>query len=153
MKYHLAGIILSICTIAIADDEVKYTQSDKLNISGVLKDQNPENWLREYGAMKPKKEKLVRITAEFNIENVRALIITDMNAINNKCGPQQLEDLLYLSFDPVKNINRITTRIHKPCFDGRNANLRLRVVTNSNKRYYNIITLTAHPAAFQSWSN
>ncbi len=125
MKYHLAGIILSICTIAIADDEVKYIQSDKLNISGVLKDQNPENWLRDYGAMEPKKEKLIRITAKFDLENVRALIIADMNAVDKKCGPQQLDDLLYLSFDPTKNIKRITTRIHKPCFAGRNAVFRL----------------------------
>lgn len=153
MKYLLIGIILSISTIAFADEDIQYIQSDKLRISGVLDDQSPQSWLRLYGAMEPKKEKLIRITAEFNMENVRAIIITDMNAVNNKCGPQQLEDLLYLSFDPVNNIKKITTRIHKPCFDGRNAVFRLRVATDSNKRYYNVITLTAHPAAFRSWSN
>lgn len=153
MKYYILTILISLTQLGLAKEDNQYIQSDKLSISGVLNDQKPEDWLRLYGAMEPKKEKLIRITAEFDIDKVSAIIITDMNAANNKCGPKRMKDLLYLSFDPAKNLKKITTRIHLPCFVGRDAVFKLRVLTEDNARYFNNTTLTAHPAAFRSWSN
>jgi len=154
MRYLLLAIMLAYSLPAFSEkNQLKYMESNKLGISVTTHDGKPESWLRFYGQTEPKKEKRITITANFDMDHVHKILITDMNAVNNICGPQQREKILLLIFDPEKNMKEITTQIDKPCFDKRNAVFRLRIVTGNNKRYENITTLTAHPDAFRSWSS
>ncbi len=70
--------------------------------------------------------------------------------MNKKCGKKHKKHFLYLSFDPSKNLKKITTRIHLPCFVQNKAVFKLVVKTANGGRFYNITTLTAHPDAFDA---
>lgn len=154
MRIILLAIMLAYTLPAYSEKkQIEYLKSDKLGITVTTHDGKPESWLKFYGQTGPEKVKRITITAVFDLNNVHKILITDMNAVNNKCGPQQREKILLLIFNPASNLKKITTLIDKPCFDIRNAVLRLRVVTGDNKRYENTTTLTAHPDAFKSWSS
>ena len=128
-------------------------KTDKLYIAAKTHDNKPENWLKYYkvnSSENTQHEKRIYIAAHFNIKNVTHMIITDVNASNNKCGKKQEKEVLYLSINPDKNIHKVSTRIHLPCLFKRNAILKLAVKTSTGERYYNTTTLTAHPNAFDT---
>jgi len=109
---------------------------------------NPKSWLQFYQHEDNTIENRIYITAKFNVKNVEAIVIIDENAEKNKCGSKQQKFLVYLAFSPKKNIVRITTRIHKPCFYKNKASLKLNIKTKNGERYYNRTVLEAHPNAF-----
>ena len=144
-------MLLILQSACATENKFKYKQSDKLKLTAKTHDGKPGSWLRFYNvdvAEENEYEKRIYITAEFNIDNVTDMIITDMNAVNNKCGAKQVKHFLYLCIDPNKNVKKITTRIHLPCLIKNKAVLKLAVKTINGGRYYNITTLTAHPDAF-----
>jgi len=152
MKYYFIIIILSLFQSAVANDLIDPVQSNKLKIIASTPDgkpdDKPEGWLRFYEFGSKPTENRIYITAVFDIPDVQAVVIKDVNAQNKKCGPKQLEFFLYLAFDPRKNVKSITTRIHKPCFVDHKAVFKLIVKTADKKSYYNVTTLTASPDAF-----
>ena len=155
----LTVFIVLLCFIAPATaDEYKPPepiQSDKLGIiaKAVTEDDdgsNPKGWMRFYEfTIKRGVENIVYLTAKFDINNVQSIIISDENAVNNKCGRKQKRRLLHLHFsDPGKNQKEIMTRLEKPCFVGREAIYKLSVKTADNKHYYNYTKLIASKYAF-----
>lgn len=152
MKLFYTAILLAFFQPTYAEDKVESIQNDKLKILASTHDgkpiDKPENWLRFYQLKEPSVENRIYITAEFDVPDVKAIIIKDVNALNKKCGPKHMETFLYLAFDPTNNLKKITTRIHKPCFVERKAVFELLVKTSDGKRYHNITTLTANPNAF-----
>jgi len=152
MKYFFVIAMLSFINSACAiENEFKSVQSDKLNILARTHDGKPESWLRFYNvdvAEKNEYEKRIYITAEFGVDSVTDMIITDMNAMNKECGEKKEKHILYLAFDPAKNVKKITTRIHLPCLVKNKAVFKLVVKTANGGRYYNTTSLKAHPDAF-----
>jgi len=124
-------------TQSLIAGDIKYVQSGKLRINGF----GFIHYDRMMGI-----EPANKITVEFDLDNVTAILITDMNAKNNKCGKKQKEKLFYLAFPkPEKNVKHIRTIINGPCLVDNEAILRLRVSTVGEKYYENIITiLSAH---------
>jgi len=152
MKYFFIIAMLSFINSACAiENEFKSIKSDKLNISARTHDGKPESWLRFYNvdvAKENEYEKRIYITAEFDVDNVTDMIITDMNAVNKECGAKKEKHILYLALEPTKNIKIITTRIRLPCLVKNKAVFKLVVKKANGGRYYNITTLNAHPDAF-----
>jgi hypothetical protein len=134
--------ILFMLLAQLANAEPEYRQSGLLDIRSETASGKARSWLEGY---EPHLEKTIPITAVFRIKNVRALLITDMNALAGKCGDNRPHNILYLAFDPGTGLKRITTRIHKPCSYQRKTVLRIRVITKDNKRYFNTRVLVAHP--------
>ncbi|VAW97134.1 hypothetical protein MNBD_GAMMA23-1277 [hydrothermal vent metagenome] len=146
-------IFMFLQTACATENKFGSIKSDKLKITVQTHDGKPESWLRFYNvdvAEENEHEKRIGITAEFNIPNVTDMIITDMNAVNKKCGKKYGKHFLYLSFNPSNNLRKITTRIHLPCMVENKAVFKLVVKTADGGRYYNITTLTAHPDAFDA---
>ncbi len=154
MKYFIfLSMLLLLQGASAAENKFGSIKSDKLKITAQTHDGKPESWLRFYNvdvAEENEYEKRIYITAEFDISNVTDMIITDMNAVNKKCGKKYEKHFLYLSFDPSKNLKKITTRIHLPCFVQNKAVFKLAVKTANGGRFFNISTLTAHPDAFDA---
>ncbi len=124
--------------------DINYIHSDKLQITG-----GPKNLYTFQGMHYDRMmgvEPANKITVDFDIDNVTAIIIHDMNAKNNKCGKDRKKELFYLVFNkPEKNVKSIRTVINGPCLVDNEAVLRLRVSTADGKYYENIITiLSAH---------
>ncbi len=136
MKYLILVLALMFSSLLIAAD-IKYIQSDKLRISGF----GFIHYDRMMGI-----EPANKITVEFDLDNVTAILIIDVNATNNKCGDKQKKKLFYLAFPkPEKNVRSIRTAINGPCLIGNEAVLKLRVSTVGEKYYENTITiLSAH---------
>ncbi len=147
------SMFLFMQTVSATENKFGSIKSDKLKITARTDDGKPENWLRFYNvdvAEDNESEKRIYITAEFDVKNVTDMIITDMNAVNKKCGKKHEKHFLYLSFNPDRNIKKITTRIHLPCFVQNKAVFKLAVKTANGGRFYNITILTAHPDAFDA---
>lgn len=117
-------------------------QSDKLKLSVITHDGKPESWLEFYIH---NKQRRIPIQASFNISHVRAAIITDMHAVENKCGKTQTQHIAYFSFDPALNLKQFKTRINKPCIFKRKAKLKLEIATKDDKRYYTTQVFKLHP--------
>lgn len=153
MKYFLLIYVVLYLQTSFAGESVnKFIQSDKLDIyasehNGKPLD-NPDNWLRFYEHENITLEDRIYITATFNISNVATIAIRDINAESKKCGDKRKSFLLYLSFDAQTDLKKITTRIAKPCFIDNKAALKLLVKTDNGKRFFNLVTLVAHPDAF-----
>jgi len=78
----------------------------------------------------------------FDIDDVQAIIINDMNIKNKKCGKKLEPELFFVSFDkPNNQQKKINTRIKVPCVADYKAVLELTVRTSTKKIYSNIITL------------
>ncbi len=154
MKYIIfLSVLLFLQSVAATENKFGSIKSDKLKIMARTMDGKPESWLRFYNvdvAEENESEKRIYITAVFDMLSVTDLIISDMNAINKKCGKMHEKHFLYLSFDARKNLKKITTRIHLPCFVQNKAVFKLVVKTADGGRYFNITTLTAHPDAFDA---
>lgn len=117
-------------------------KSGKLRLSVITHDGKPESWLEFYI---PNNQRRIPVVAEFDIGNVRAAIITDMHAVENKCDESQTRHIAYFAFDPSLNLKKFTTRINKPCIHNRTAKLKLGIATQSDERYYTIGVFTVHP--------
>ena len=78
----------------------------------------------------------------FDIDDVQAIIINDMNIKNKKCGSKLEPELFFLSFDKTNTKQKkINTRIRVPCVADYKAILELTVRTSTKKVYFNTITL------------
>ncbi len=153
MKYLIFVLTISLLQPVLAGNKLPVSiQSNQLKIFACDHTgnpiSNPENWLQFYEHEDNTIENRIYITATFNIENIVALAIIDINAGNNKCEGKQKKYIIYLAFNPNDNVKKITTRIHKPCFIGNKTTLKLNVKTKEGKRFYNIVTLKSHPNAF-----
>jgi len=126
-----------VLSLSINAKEIKYVHSDKLHINGL----GGIHYDRMIGI-----EPMNKIIVNFDLDNVTAIIIHDMNAENNMCGEKQKKEIFYLAFQkPEKNVKSIRTIINGPCLVDNEAVLRLRVSTVGKKYYENIITiLSAH---------
>lgn len=145
MKYLAIGLLV-IFSLTINAKEINYIYSDKLKISGPDPERPGSFRSIHYDKMMGI-EPVNNIIIEFNLDNVKAIIIHDMNAKNNKCGNNQKKEIYYLVFlEPEKNVKGIRTMINGPCLvNGRDALLRLRVSTADGKYYENMIKLrSAH---------
>ena len=114
---------------------------------------NPVNWLRFYEHENTSIENRIYITSVFDVKNISALVISDVNAENLVCGAKQKKFLLYLAFEPMTRVKRLTTRIPKPCFNNNKATFKVNIKTHNGQRFHNTVTLTAHPNAFNPVSN
>ena len=78
----------------------------------------------------------------FDIVDVQAIIINDMNVKNKKCGSKLEPELFFMSFDsPSTNQKKINTRIKVPCVSDYKSVLELTVRTSTKNVYFNTITL------------
>ncbi len=78
----------------------------------------------------------------FDIDNVQAIIINDINVKNNKCGNRLDPELFFLSFDkPDSSQRKFNIRIKVPCVSEYKAVLELLVRTTKKKVYSNTIIL------------
>lgn len=153
MKYLLLLSIFAYVQVSCAEvNKHNSIKSNKLDIYASRYDgkpiDKPQNWLRFYEHENITIENRIYITASFNIRNVTTLVITDLNAEKKLCGTNQKKFLQYLAFEPDTNLKKVTTRISKPCFVKNQAVLKLNVKTQDGQRLYNIVSLTAHPNAF-----
>ena len=141
MKPLLVLALMIMLVQAIAAQPVE-THSDKLKLNVITHDGKPESWLQYYI---PNNQRAIPIEAVFDIDKVRAAVVTDMHVVENKCDEWQTKHIVYFAFDPTLNLKKFTTRINKPCIYNRTAKLKLHIVTQDKKRYYTIAEFTVHP--------
>jgi len=78
----------------------------------------------------------------FDIDDIQAIIINDMNIKNKKCDSKLEPELFFMSFDnPNTKHKKINTRIKVPCVTDYKAVMEITVRTSTKKVYSNIITL------------
>ncbi len=161
MKFFFTLLLLIMQNSCIADTTYDYSpvseqvqkqrnpiKTGKLSITGYETD----IWLKFYEAELDRgRENIIPLTANFNLNKVRSIMITDENASKNLCGKKQQRTLLLLSFgQPEKNVKQVQTYINRPCFDGHKARFKLTVETTDGSYYTNTTTLTAVKNAFSS---
>ncbi len=139
--------ILFLLSTVSCNASPTYERSDKIGITAITASSDAGDWLKDYVANQRKE---LPIEVNFNIGQVRAILITDMNVSAGHCKQHKPENILYLAVDPALNIKIFTTRIDKPCLHKRAAELRVQVVTKSEKRYFNIINIPKHHSRLQS---
>lgn len=137
----LGYIVLALmCQACAAANEPQ--PSERLMLKVKTHDGNPASWLKHYI---PSKERSIVIIANFDIEHVKTILISDENARLGKCGDQQTEHLFYLSIDANYSLKSLATRIDKPCLYQRSALLKLQVEDADGHRYYNASTFAIDP--------
>jgi hypothetical protein len=78
-----------------------------------------------------------RFELTFNVDGVKTVLITDMNAEQNKCSKHHRKYPFFVVLDPKNNVHEIKTRIYHPCLWKNHANFKLSVVSAEDKQYYN----------------
>ena len=120
----------------------KLIQDNKLKIKRVALEDSPIYWVYLMDQSYPGKDDFIVISADFDVKMVDAIMIEDLNAMNKKCGQNQVKRPLFLKFtDPSKNQKSITTQIVEPCYYKDRTKLKLSVKTIDNKYYYNTVSL------------
>lgn len=133
MKYYLYLFLLLILSSAASAESLAIKDERlQINVTGVGK--NPKSWLRH---REDDKQNSNLLNIRFNIENVRNILITDLNAVDNKCHKDSVQYPFFLELEPNNNIHQIKTRIGYPCLSDRTAKLKLSITTHDDKRYYN----------------
>jgi sporulation protein YlmC with PRC-barrel domain len=144
MKALLIVLLMSYALISCAESPDR--ENSKLNISVKTFDGKSTSWLRFYGH---DGADVIPVTLDFDFDNVQALIVTDEHAAKKRCGQDyasnKAKNILYLSFDPVKNLHQIKTRIGLPCLYQRTAILNLQVITQKGSEYSRLKTFTIDP--------
>ena len=139
MKYLLALLILVTFPLINAEDLVTI-KSDKLNL--IVNSTEPN----VIPIIEPRDNiiTLPRFNAKiiFDVDNVQAIIVNDLNAKNGKCRKGQEYELFFLSFDEDINVHKkINVRMRMPCVSEYKAMLQLLVRTVDKKVYSNIVEL------------
>jgi len=152
MKYLVILLLFSKSFLVFSDNGDKThiadtpIQTNKLYITVFEKN----NWLKFYELQLNRGlENIIPITANFNLDNVESVMITDSNAIKKICGQKQSRSLLLLNFKQSSNNRKyVKTYINKPCIDNNKAEFKLTVKTRDGSYYYNTTTLAANKNAF-----
>jgi len=137
-------ILIFILTLLYSEvllaNEIEPIKSDKLDIISNISNPDEMPLFEPNDALSTLPR--FSIGVKFDIDDVQAIIINDMNIKNNKCGSKLEPELFFMSFDnPNTKHKKINTRIKVPCVADYKAVLELTVRTSTKKVYYNIITL------------
>lgn len=140
MKLKIFYLFLVISNPLLADSST--TLSDRLTVIPKTFDGKTGSWLKHYD---PSINKAIPITIKFKVPKVKSILLTDLNASNKTCTGKPVENMLYLSFDPDKNLQQITTRINKPCLIDRQAKLKVTILTKYGNRLYSVTHIPIDP--------
>jgi len=151
MRYLIFCTLIFVPQLLLANDN-NFTHNTKLSIIGGAPNSNPESWLQYYGLRNNNNG--VLITLNMDIENISEVIVTDVNAENNKCNKPHKKELLHLFLKEDSRLKGLSAFINMPCFDGLKTILKLTVTTENKNKYSNTIQLKASVGVFEKhWSS
>jgi len=153
MKCIFFLIIIFVSHTLLANDN-KTIKSEKLSIIGGGPNSEPTNWLQYHGLKKETDNNDALITIKLGLPNIKEIIVTDLNTINNKCNKKTRTTLLHLFLEKDNKTKELSAFVPLPCLDGLKAVLELTVSTVNKKRYSKVVQLNASVGAFKGhWSS